>query len=258
MIHSVGKVPRHIAIIMDGNGRWAISRGHSRFFGHVKGARVAKSIVEYCSKIEISQLTLYTFSEENWSRPEQEVEFLWRLLLRYMSRQRDSLMENNIKFYCIGQMDRLPRRVFRAVTDTIQATAGNTGMALTLALSYGGRQEILRAIKGIVDLARDKKIKSSDITENFISSKLQTTHLDNPDLLIRTSGEMRLSNFLTWQSVYSELYFTNVLWPDFKPANMDQALYSFARRKRRFGTIHFSQDPPKPPNSPQEEILWSL
>lgn len=229
--------PKHIAIIMDGNGRWARARRRDRVFGHIKGARVAKRIVEHCVKKKLEALTLYAFSEENWGRPIEEVNFLMRLLSRYIIKERDSLVRNNIRFRCIGQINKIPRPVRKEVEKSMQATAHNTGLNLTFALSYGGRQEITQTIRSIVDLACQLKIKATDITEEFVSSMLQTAPVKDPDLMIRTSGESRLSNFLPWQSIYTELYFTETLWPDFGEQDLDHAMDWFTRRDRRYGKV---------------------
>ncbi len=236
MIKTKGE-PQHIAIIMDGNGRWAKARGRNRIFGHIKGARVAKKIVESSVEKKLKALTLYTFSEENWGRPREEVDFLMKLLFRYVSRERKNLLKNDVRFCCIGQMEKLPESVRKAVEETMKITKKNRGMVLTLALSYGGRQEITRVVRNIAELIHQKKISPDDITENLISGLLQTAPLKDPDLLIRTSGECRLSNFLPWQSVYTELYFTDILWPDFSLNDYNQALASYFRRERRFGKI---------------------
>ncbi len=229
--------PQHVAIIMDGNGRWARSRHQDRVFGHVKGARVAKKIVEHSTRIGLKALTLYAFSEENWGRPLEEVNFLMRLLRRYIIRERKSLIENNIRFRCIGNLDRLPDYVRSEVEASMKTTAHNTGMDLTFALSYSGRQEITTAVRNIAQLVTDKKLNPENINEDFISGMLQTAPIGDPDLLIRTSGEWRLSNFLPWQSVYSELYFSNILWPDFKIEDFNVALDSYSQRERRFGRL---------------------
>lgn len=222
---------------MDGNGRWARARHQDRVFGHVKGARVAKKIVEHSTRIGLKALTLYAFSEENWGRPLEEVNFLMRLLKRYIIRERKSLVENNIRFRCIGNLDRLPDYVHSEVEASMKTTSQNSGMDLTFALSYGGRQEITTAVKNIAQLVVDKKLSPENINEDFISGMLQTAPVSDPDLLIRTSGEWRLSNFLPWQSVYSELYFSNILWPDFKIEDFNVALDSYAQRERRFGRL---------------------
>lgn len=231
------KVPQHIAIIMDGNGRWANLRGRDRIFGHIKGARVAKKIVEASVEKKIQALTLYAFSDENWGRPLQEVNFLMRLLARYIVKERASLIKNNIRFCCIGELNKIPDSVRKEVEKSIRLTAHNTGMVLTFALSYGGRQEITKAVQNLCRLASEHKIKPEEVSETLISQFLQTFPTSDPDLLIRTSGEWRLSNFLPWQSVYSELYFTNTLWPDFTIDNLNQAIQSYSQRERRFGKI---------------------
>jgi len=236
---------KHVAIIMDGNGRWANLRGRDRIFGHIKGARVAKKIVEASVEKKLSALTLYAFSEENWGRPIEEVNFLMRLLSRYIVKERASLVRNNIRFRCIGDLGKIPAHVRKEVEKSMMATAQNTGLILTFALSYSGRQEITQAVQNICALAFEQKISPSDINEQFISDMLQTSPVTDPDLLIRTSGEWRLSNFLPWQSVYSELYFTNVLWPDFTLDDFDQALLAFYSRERRFGKVNSQKNPPQ-------------
>ncbi len=246
--------PQHVAIIMDGNGRWAKLRGRDRIFGHIKGARVAKKIVEAAVEKKLSALTLYAFSEENWGRPLEEVNFLMRLLARYIVKERASLVKNNIRFRCIGDLNKIPGNVRKEVEKSMVATAQNTGLVLTFALSYGGRQEITQAVQNICALAYEHKISPEDITETFISNMLQTSPVSDPDLLIRTSGEWRLSNFLPWQSVYSELYFTNVLWPDFTLDDFDQAFKAFKARERRFGKVdsqqnHSQEKTENPPSS---------
>lgn len=229
--------PQHVAIIMDGNGRWARALGRHRIFGHIKGGRVARKIVEFSVQKKLKALTLYGFSEENWRRSPEEVDFLMKLLFRYVSRERKTLFKNNIRFRCIGQLEKLPVVVREAVELTMKITKENTGMVLTLALSYGGRQEITRVVRNIAELVHQKKISPIDINEDIISGFLQTAPLEDPDLLIRTSGEYRLSNFLPWQSVYTELYFTDVLWPDFSLEDYDKALASYSKRERRFGKV---------------------
>lgn len=228
-------LPRHLAIIMDGNGRWAERRGKNRFFGHFKGTRVAKKIVEECSRVGLEHLTLYTFSMENWSRPEQEVSFLMKLLAKYLARERETLIKNNIHFECIGQIERLPRFAQEEISKTILATRNNTGMKLKFALSYGGRQEILEAAQNFAQLVSEGKYQPHELTPELFSTLLQTYPTPDPDLIIRTSGEMRLSNFLTWQSVYSEIYITSTLWPDFSADDLHLAFRHFQTRERRFG-----------------------
>lgn len=227
--------PEHIAIIMDGNGRWANRRFRDRFFGHVKGVRVAKKVIEHCVELKLKALTLYAFSEENWGRPQEEVNLLMRLLSRYITRERQNLVDNNIRFRCIGQLEKIPDSVRIEVEKSMVATRNNDGMILTFALSYGGRQEITQSVRDIAKLVQDGKLQPDDISEDFISGMLQSAPVKDPDLLIRTSGEWRLSNFLPWQSVYSELYFCDVLWPDFTLDHFQAALHSFSGRERRFG-----------------------
>ncbi len=228
-------LPQHLAIIMDGNGRWAERRRKNRFMGHFKGTRVAKQIIEECSRLGLANLTLYTFSTENWSRPVQEVSFLMKLLAKYLSKERQALIDNNIRFQCIGQIDRLPSFAQEEITKTILATQKNSGMNLFFALSYGGRQEILQAAKTFAALVKAGKFIPEDLTEERFQTFLNTYPTPDPDMIIRTSGEMRLSNFLTWQSVYSEIVVTNTLWPDFTKDDLYQALIQYKTRERRFG-----------------------
>jgi len=230
-------LPQHVAIIMDGNGRWANAKLRDRVFGHIKGARVAKRIIEHSVKLNLKALTLYAFSEENWGRPLEEINFLMKILRRYIVKERKSLIKNNIRFQCVGQIDKIPDPVRKEVEETMRVTAKNDGLILTFALSYGGRQEITTAVKEIADLVEKGKLKASDVNENLISSLMQTAPLPDPDLLIRTSGEWRLSNFLPWQSVYTELFFTDVLWPDFTTTDYENALMSYSNRERRFGKV---------------------
>ena len=228
-------IPNHLAIIMDGNGRWAKMRQRERFYGHIKGARVAKKIIEHCVRRKVSHLTLYTFSEENWGRPQVEVNFLMRLLMKYIVREKLELHKNNISFRCIGQLDKLPTTILSEIVDTQKLTRQNTGMVLTFALSYGGRQEITQAVKNIAELVSQGQLQSEQINEQVISQMMQTSPSPDPDLLVRTSGEWRLSNFLPWQTVYTELFFTDTLWPDFSERELDQAFVAYSQRERRFG-----------------------
>ena len=230
-------IPKHLAIIMDGNGRWAKSRGRERFYGHIKGARVARQTVEECARLKIPFLTLYAFSAENWSRPESEIAFLMRLLLRYILRERKSLHENNIVFRCIGQRHRLSETILKEIETTELMTANNSGMVLTFALSYGGRQEIVEAIRTIATKVQSGLLEPGEIEADLVQRHLQTFPCPDPDLLIRTSGEWRLSNFLPWQMVYTELYFSNLFWPDFNKEALMDALNHFAHRERRFGKV---------------------
>lgn len=226
---------RHLAVIMDGNGRWAEKKNKGRLFGHLKGTKVAKQIIEECSRLNIENLTLYAFSTENWHRPMSEVNFLMKLLTKYLKKERDALVKNNIRFSCIGQLDRLPASAVTEITKTIEATKNNTGLNLFFALSYGGRQEIVNAAKQLAHDVKLGKRNVEDITEELFSTYLSTYPTPDPDLIIRTSGEMRLSNFLTWQSVYTEIYFSPILWPDFTIAELHKALQSYSLRERRYG-----------------------
>lgn len=228
-------LPQHLAIIMDGNGRWAKLRNHHRTFGHVKGALVAQSIIEECARIKIKYLTLFTFSHENWQRPPLEVALLMRLLVKRLRKERESLMRNNIRFRCIGDLNRLPQKVAEVVCETTEMTSHNTGMELIFALSYGGQQDILRAAKKMARDVAEGKISADDIDETQFAGYLATADVPHPDLIVRTSGESRLSNFFLWQAAYSELYVTDRLWPDFSNLDLRQALQSYASRERRFG-----------------------
>jgi undecaprenyl diphosphate synthase len=228
-------LPRHIAIIMDGNGRWAQNHSLGRIAGHRKGAESVRKVVEACRAIGISFLTLYAFSSENWSRPEKEVSALMTLLERYLKSEVKVMMKNNIRLLAIGDTAALPDKVRAVLVDTIRKTSGNTAMTLVLALNYGSHDEILEAIKKIVDDARQGKIDTADITEERFPEYLYTKGIPDPDLLVRTSGEYRLSNFLMWQMAYTEFYFTDTLWPDFREEQLVEAILEFQRRERRFG-----------------------
>ncbi len=226
---------KHLAIIMDGNGRWAESRGRDRTFGHIKGAQTARRIIETSVEIGIPHLTLYAFSSENWARPASEVHFLMRLLARHLNKERKKLVENNVRFTCIGDLSRLPENVQREVEKSIEVTAENTGMVLTVALSYGGRQEIVAAAREAARRIQRGEFQIEELDEALFSRCLQSFPSPDPDLIIRTSGESRLSNFLTWQSAYSEIFVTPVSWPDFNREHLLAALNDFENRERRFG-----------------------
>jgi undecaprenyl diphosphate synthase len=220
---------------MDGNGRWAKARGHNRFFGHVRGARVAKSVIEESARLGLKYLTLYAFSTENWFRPPDEVSFLMTLLSRKLRRERDLLMKNNIRFCVIGDLRRLPTFVRSEAIRTIEATADNTGMVLTFALSYGGRQEIVQMAKALVEKAKSGALKAEDIDESTLAEHLPSSFLPDPDLIVRTSGEQRISNFFLWQAAYSEIYFEDAAWPDFTIRNLHEIFHRYANCERRFG-----------------------
>lgn len=230
-------LPKHIAIIMDGNGRWAGLRSRPRTFGHIKGARVAKKIITACVERRIQNLTLYTFSSENWLRPTSEVSFLMSLLTRYLKKEVANLVKQNIKFQVVGDQTKLPTEVKSAIHHAISVTQKNSGMVLTFAISYGSRQEITEATKKLIQDVQDGVLNVADINESSINSRLSTFPTPDPDLIIRTSGEHRLSNFLLWQAAYSEFFFSDTLWPDFTEEDLDLAMASFLSRERRFGAV---------------------
>ncbi len=227
---------RHLAIIMDGNGRWARAKNHPRIWGHLRGAQVVKKVIEWVDKREIKTLTLFAFSAENWARPPEEVSFLMTLLQRHLNRETDNLIKQNIKFKTIGDLSGLAPGIRNSIEKATTLTQFNTGLELVFAVNYGGRQEIKSAFKTALELVKQGEITPERAAENF-ESFLDTHGILDPDLIIRTSGEMRLSNFLLWQSAYSEFYFTSVLWPDFKEHDLDKAIASFEKRQRRFGSL---------------------
>lgn len=232
------RLPAHIAIIMDGNGRWARLRGWPRIAGHKAGIAPVRSTVETCARLGLSALTLYAFSVENWKRPRAEVDALWRLLRIYLRRELPEMHENNIRFGSVGRTDGLPAEVLRDLEATRKSTEANTGLKVNLAINYGGRAEIVDAVNAIL---KDAKLQGTlpglGITEKDIASRLYTSALPDPDLLIRTSGEMRISNFLLWQIAYAELYVTDTLWPDFGRAELLRAILEYQKRDRRFGGL---------------------
>ncbi len=230
-------LPKHIAIIMDGNGRWAKQRGMPRVAGHIQGAKTVRVVVEACAQLGIRALTLYTFSTENWARPKEEVNTLFNILKTHLNAQLSLLVKNNVRFNTIGHIEKLPPDVFEDIENAKKVTGLNTGLVLTLALNYGSRQEIVDAVKKIAEDVKSGKIDSADITELRLQGYLYTNGLPEPDLLIRTSGQMRLSNFLLWQLSYSEIYVTGKLWPDFTKDDLEEAITEFSRRQRRFGGI---------------------
>lgn len=228
-------LPKHLAIIMDGNGRWAKQRGFLRAFGHENGTKSVRRVVETCARIGIDNLTLYAFSTENWNRPKIEVDTLMKLLVSSLKNELKTLQENNIKLNSIGNLDLLPSSVKKELLEVIDKTKTNNRMTLTLALSYGSREEIISAVKKISDKVKNNIISLDTIDESIINEHLYTQNLPDVDLLIRTSGEHRISNFLLWQIAYAELYFTDVLWPDFTDENLYDAIISYQKRERRFG-----------------------
>jgi len=228
-------IPKHIAIIMDGNGRWAKLRGKLRVVGHKIGTDTAKKIVRAADDLGVEILTLYAFSTENWKRPRIEVRTLMTLLRSFLRKEFHKLMEKNVKLQCIGQKEKLPLEVRVELDRSIENTSRNTGMILNLALSYGSRSEIVMAVKSIAKKCADHKLSYEEITEEMLSSHLYTAGLRDPDMIIRTGGEYRLSNFLLWQASYAELYITDILWPDFNREALIEAVLNYQKRQRRFG-----------------------
>jgi undecaprenyl diphosphate synthase len=231
----LSKMPKHLAIIMDGNGRWAQQRMLKRIIGHQRGAETVQMVVDQASSLGIGYLTLFAFSSENWSRPKLEVQALMTLLKKYIRTELRRMLKNNIRFNVIGNRADLPDEVNVILDEALQQTAPNTGMVLTLALSYGGRQEIVRAATRIAKKVHEGQLLPENITDTLFSQHLDTAGLPDPDLLIRTSGEMRISNFLLWQLAYAELYFTDINWPDLTIDALHSALADFQARERRFG-----------------------
>jgi len=229
------KLPNHIAIIMDGNGRWAKRKGLLRNVGHQSGAKTVREIVEACAEINVNFLTLYAFSTENWNRPRLEVELLMKLLISSLKKELKTLQKNNIKLTAIGNLESMPSKVYRELNDVIEKTKNNTRLTLSLALSYGSREEIIKTIKEISLKVKNNIISPENIDKSVINNHLYTRNLPDVDLLIRTSGEQRISNFLLWQIAYAELYFTNTLWPDFTKENLFEAILNYQTRERRFG-----------------------
>lgn len=229
------KLPRHVAIIMDGNGRWAKERGKPRVFGHKKGADSVRRVVEASAELGVGYLTLYTFSKENWNRSENEVSSLMSLLLSTINTETKTLIKNNVRLLAIGDLENLPKNVYKKLMEAIRITADNTGLNLILALSYGSRWEIINTVKKISEKVNNKEISVDDIDDNYFSSQLLTSGFPDPELLIRTSGETRISNFLLWQIAYSELFFSPKFWPDYQKEDLYQAIVDFQQRERRFG-----------------------
>ncbi|MFZ4568275.1 MAG: isoprenyl transferase [Bacteroidota bacterium] len=235
LLTSHGILPKHIAIIMDGNGRWAIERNLPRAAGHQQGIESVRDIVKASSQLGIGYLTVYAFSMENWKRPHMEISILMSLLKQYLTNEIDELDANNVRLCAIGKLNALPKPVQKILSKAIERTAKNTGLTLTLALSYSGRWDIIRAVQMIALDARRGNLSPEDINEELFSTYLLTSHMPEPDLLIRTSGEMRLSNYLLWESAYSEIYITNLLWPDFRRTDLYDALDNYMNRERRYG-----------------------
>lgn len=230
-----GRLPRHLAIIMDGNGRWAKQRGKLRVFGHENGVKAVRETVETAAKIGIEYLTLYAFSTENWKRPKLEVETLMKLLVASLRKELKTLNDNNIRLRAIGRIESLPNKALKELREVMEMTGNNTGTTLTLALSYGSREELTTAVKSLCSKVKNNIISPGNIDEAIINEHLYTHDLPDVDLLIRTSGEYRISNFLLWQIAYAELYFTDVFWPDFSEQHLIEALKDYQNRERRFG-----------------------
>jgi len=228
-------LPKHLAIIMDGNGRWAKQQGFLRAFGHENGTKSVKEIIKTSAKLGIKYLTLYAFSTENWNRPKLEVQALMKILINSLKKELTTLQENNIRLNAIGNLEKLPKTAQKELLDVMEKTKNNTRLTLTLALSYGSREELVNAVKIISDKVKNNIISIDTIDDSIINEHLYTQNLPDVDLLIRTSGEHRISNFLLWQIAYAELYFTNVLWPDFKDQDLYEAIISYQKRERRFG-----------------------
>ncbi|WP_131535740.1 isoprenyl transferase [Pedobacter nototheniae] len=231
------RLPKHIAVIMDGNGRWAKGQGKMRVFGHEQGVLSVKDIVEGCVDVGIEYLTLYAFSTENWNRPKEEVDALMQILISTINKETETLNKNNIKLNAIGNISSLPQECIDDLNEAMAKTAHNKKCTLTLALSYSAKWEILQATKNIAAAVKNGSISIDDIDENLFSSELTTVNIPDPELMIRTSGEHRISNYLLWQMAYTEFYFTDVLWPDFRRENLFEAIVDYQKRERRFGKI---------------------
>ena len=230
---SMNGIPVHVSMIMDGNGRWAKAKGMPRTAGHVEGVATVKKITEEATRLGIKYLTLYTFSTENWNRPVEEIEALMNLILTNL--EEEIFMKSNVRFRMIGEMERLPKSVQVRLNECIERTSTNTGMTMVIALSYSSRWEIARAAKLLANEVKDGKLRIEDITEESISTHLTTDFMPDPDLLIRTGGELRISNYLLWQCAYSEFYFTDQYWPDFNEESLREAIADYQQRQRRFG-----------------------
>lgn len=229
------KLPKHVAIIMDGNGRWAKKNGKPRVFGHKNGVKSVRSVTEGAAELGLQYLTLYAFSTENWNRPKAEVMALMQLLMTTISKELKTLNKNNIRLKAIGDLESLPKNCYSELQSAIENTSKNTGMTLVLALSYSSKWEILNAVEGLLNDVKDQKVKVDKVDETLFKNYLCTRNIPDPELLIRTSGEYRISNFLLWQLAYAELYFTSILWPDFRKEDLWNAIENFQQRERRFG-----------------------
>ena len=231
------RIPQHIAIIMDGNGRWAKGKGKLRVFGHRNGVQSVRDVVEGAAELGIKYITLYTFSSENWNRPKLEVSAIMELMIATIHKEINNFMKNNIRLNAIGDLDMLPGKAHAELTSAIKKTSGNTGITLTLALSYSSRREMVQAAKNIADKVQKGELSVADIDEETFENNLYTKGMPDPELMIRTSGEYRISNYLLWQIAYAELYFTPKLWPDFRREDVFEAIIDYQKRERRFGMI---------------------
>ena len=233
----MSNIPKHIAIIMDGNGRWAKERNMPRTYGHKAGVETIREIVKECSNLGVEYLTLYAFSTENWARPKEEVDTLMKLLVQYLRNEFEELNKNNVIINSIGDISKLPKVCYEELNKAYDKTKNNTGLTLNLALNYGGRVEIVNSVKEIAKLVQENKIKVDDIDEKMIEKYLYTSGMPDPDIIIRPSGEQRLSNFLLWQCAYSEFWYSDVKWPDFTKENLIEAIFDYQNRDRRFGKV---------------------
>ncbi|VTT97359.1 undecaprenyl pyrophosphate synthetase : Isoprenyl transferase OS=Blastopirellula marina DSM 3645 GN=DSM3645_07730 PE=3 SV=1: Prenyltransf [Gemmataceae bacterium] len=240
------KLPRHVAIIMDGNGRWARAQGKERVEGHARGAKSVDEVTEECCKLGLGQLTLYCLSSENWKRPKPEIDFLMALLKEYLLAERPKILAQNIRFTVIGRRDGLPDEVLAEIDENTRLTKDNTGLTLCLAINYGSRAEIVDAVKALAERVKSSELAPEQIDEDLISQSLYTGGMPDPDLLVRTAGEMRVSNYLLWQISYAELWVTSKFWPEFGPDLLHEALRDFARRERRFGGLKTETPGPNP------------
>ncbi len=231
------KLPQHIAVIMDGNGRWAQRQGAKRIFGHQNAIQAVRQTTEGCAELGVKYLTLYAFSTENWERPKAEVRGLMELLVSTIKKETSTLMKNNVRLLSIGDIEGLPKKCQRELQESIEKTKDNNGLKLILALNYSGRWEIVKAVKEMLKDVKNGSIDDDDINSDLFSNYLCTKNIPDPELLIRTSGEMRISNFLLWQLAYTELYITDILWPDFRKEHLHEAIISYQKRERRFGKV---------------------
>ncbi|MGA9118415.1 MAG: isoprenyl transferase [Bacteroidota bacterium] len=253
-----GEIPGHIAIIMDGNGRWAKHRGLPRIAGHTEGVESVRDIVEACGQLGVHYLTLYAFSTENWKRPKEEVSLLMRLLLKALQDETDRLHTNNVRIQTIGDIDALPEEVRRELLEDIEKTRNNTGLTLILALSYSGRWDLTRAFRRLADDVAAGKMRPADITDSTITTYLSTTGVPDPDLLIRTSGEFRISNFLLWQLAYTEIFITQKYWPSFRRDELYAAIKDYRKRERRFGMVSEQLHAPAKSEGVLQRIIKSV